>query len=137
MLVDRNIKHMNFEKIWLDYQANLKAFLYSRVSNRDDVDDLLQNIMIKIYQKSHTLKSESSVKSWLFNVANNTIIDHYRKQEKEKKLNFSDLWYEEDRVESVKNLANCIHPFILALPLNSAKLLTDIDINGQSQSCQF
>ena len=86
---------MDFEKIWLDYQASLKAFLHSRISNRDDVDDLLQNIMIKIYEKRHSVKSESSLKSWLFQVANNTIIDHYRKKQKEEGIKASDLWQEE------------------------------------------
>ena len=124
---------MNFEKIWLDYQASLKAFLHSRISNRDDVDDLLQNIMIKIYEKRHSVKSESSLKSWLFQVANNTIIGHYRKKQKEEGIKASDLWQEEAQTDSVLNLADCIHPFILALPSQSAKLLTEIDINGQSQ----
>jgi len=124
---------MEFEKIWLDYRAGLRAFLLNRMSNRDDVDDLLQNIMVKIYEKRHSVKSESSVKSWLFQVANNTLIDHYRSRQREKGLCSSDLWYEEAQADSASDLANCVRPFILALPSNSAKLLTDIDIEGQSQ----
>lgn len=124
---------MTFEKTWLQYQTNLKMFLHSRVSDPDDVDDLLQDIMIKIYENYHSVKSEANVKSWLFQVSYNTIIDYYRKKRKAKKMSASDLWYEDTKLDPLTGLAKCISPFISALPRECAKLLTDIDINGQSQ----
>ena len=41
---------MNIEQVWASYKASLKAFLHSCVANPDDVDDLLQEILIKVHQ---------------------------------------------------------------------------------------
>ncbi len=125
---------MNFEAIWSEYRASLKSFLHSRVSSPDDVDDLLQEIIIKIYKNLSTLKSDSSVKSWLFQVANHTIIDFYRKRAKlKKKLNNEELWYREKSDDIEQYLSQCVLPFINALSVESAELLREIDIKGQSQ----
>ena len=124
---------MNFHDIWTGYRSKLQLFLHSRVSDPVEVDDLLQNIMIKIYEHQHTLKSESSVRSWLFQVANNAIIDYYRKKGRIHELSADDLWYEKAQLDVKTGLADCVKPFIAALPGDSARLLTEIDINGRSQ----
>ena len=122
-----------FDDIWSQYRTNLKAFLHSRISDSDEVEDLLQIIFIKIYQKHHTVKSQDSLQSWLFQVANNTLIDYYRKNRNTSKLNENDLWQDTLNPQAEMDLSACIEPFIAALPANSAELLTQIDIKGQSQ----
>lgn len=124
---------MNFEEIWSEYRASLKLFLHSKISSPDEVDDLLQEILIKIYKNLSAVKSEGSVKSWLFQVANHTIIDFYRKRAKLNKLPSEELWYSEENDEVEQSLSQCVIPFINALSLESAELLTAIDLKGQSQ----
>jgi len=68
---------MNIEKIWLEYKTALQRFLHSKVSNEADVDDLLQEILIKTYSNLSTVKDQTSIKAWLFQIANHTIIDFY------------------------------------------------------------
>jgi len=124
---------MNIEDIWLEYQAALKRFLYAKISNEADVEDLLQEILIKSYHNLNELKSQKSVKSWLFQIANNTIIDHYRKKGRTQTTDLEDFLPIEEPQENKVNLSNCISPFINALPEEHARLLTAIDINNQSQ----
>ncbi len=124
---------MNIEKIWLQYRARLKAFLQSKVSNPDDVDDLLQEISIKTFAGLNQLRDHSKVQSWLFQTANRTIIDFYRQNGRERNLHPDDLWYQENDTETHHALERCVEPFIAALPPRTADLLTAIDIQGQSQ----
>ncbi|MEH6577820.1 MAG: RNA polymerase sigma factor SigZ [Amphritea sp.] len=129
---------MNIEDVWAEYRASLKAFLHSKVSDPDEVDDLLQDILIKTYGNLHTLKSASSVKSWLFQIANNVIIDFYRKRAKSRELSTGDisadnLWYGETNPDIRQALSRCVEPFIDALPYETGELLTAIDLHGQSQ----
>lgn len=129
---------MNLELVWSEYRASIKAFLYSRVADQADVDDLLQEILIKTYNNLHTLKSGSSVKSWLFQIASNVIIDFYRRRASTdarlRNLTAEDLWYTETEQGDVKQeLTACIIPFINALPDDVSQLLAAIDINGRSQ----
>ena len=124
---------MNLESIWQEYSTSLRGFLYSRVSNDADVEDLLQEVLIKTHQNLDTVKSSEKIRPWLFQLTNNTIIDFYRKKGRSKDISAADLWYADDDVVVEQALAQCVEPFIRALPKKSADLLLAIDIEGQSQ----
>jgi len=124
---------MNIEDIWSEYRDALNRFLHAKVSNEADVDDLLQDILIKTYNNLGTVKKQKSVKSWLFQIANNTIIDYYRSKGLVKALNAEDLLLIEKSQDNKIDLSSCISPFINALPDEHASLLTAIDLNNQSQ----
>jgi len=107
--------------------------LHSRVSNDEDVEDLLQEVLIKTHQNLDTVVNSEKIKPWLFQLTNNTIIDFYRKKGRARDVSAADLWYTEDSVVVEQALTQCVEPFIRALPKNSADLLIAIDIEGQSQ----
>ena len=123
---------MKIEEIWLEYRTALKRFLHAKVSNEADVDDLLQEILIKTHNSLATLKNQTSVKAWLFQIANHAIIDHYRQQGRGQE-NMTEPSSSAPSEESDVDLSHCILPFINALPSHDANLLTAIDINNQSQ----
>jgi RNA polymerase sigma-70 factor, ECF subfamily len=128
------VRIMKIETIWSEYQSSLKAFLHSKISNPSDVDDLLQEIILKTYSSLDTLKEEDSIKPWLFQIANRTIIDFYRKSSRHNNdLNTEDLWYGDNEHDVKTELSNCITPFIKALPADMAELINAIEIEGKSQ----
>lgn len=123
---------MNFEQIWINYRGALKGYLTNKISQPDEVDDLLQEILIKTYLKLDSLDSVANLKSWLFKIAHNTVIDYYRKFKPELVDELDAIFVEES--ESVQSeLTACILPFIQALPTENADLLMAIDINQVSQ----
>ena len=124
---------MKIEKVWGEYQVALKRFLLAKVSNEADVDDLLQEVLIKSYNNLHTIKDNGNVKSWLFQVANNTIIDFYRKNKRIKTLEEHGNWYAEEDSPTTSLLSDCILPFINELPEEQASLLKAVDIDNKSQ----
>lgn len=124
---------MNVETIWAEYQTSLKAFLYKNVNNPDDVEDLLQEILIKTYQNLRTIKEVSKIKPWLFQIAQHSIIDFYRSQGKAKALQDEELWYEQQTEELHQQLSQCVLPFINGLEEKDKQLLTAIEIDGVSQ----
>lgn len=121
------------ETIWSEYQSAIGRFLQSKVSDAADVDDLLQDILLKSYHSLHTLKSENSVKSWLFQIASHAIADFYRKRYRAERITADDLWYEQSIDEIKLGLSQCILPFIQVLPEENAILLEQIEIQGISQ----
>ena len=68
-----------FEEIVNQYQRDLVNFHYRFVGNRMESEDLAQETFIKAYKKFHTLKEPNKLKSWLFQIARNTVIDFFRK----------------------------------------------------------
>ncbi len=124
---------MEIEEIWSKYRNSLKAFLHSKISNPSDVDDLLQEILLKTYASLNTLKEKDSIKSWLFQIANRTVIDFYRKNGRPNDLNTEDLWYGDNEHDVKIELSNCVTPFINALPEDMAALISAIEIEGKPQ----
>ncbi len=68
-----------FEDIVNDYQRDLVNFHYRFVNNRMEAEDLAQETFIKAYKKFHTLNEPNKLKSWLFSIARNTVIDFFRR----------------------------------------------------------
>lgn len=124
---------MKLEEIWAEYRSALKAFLHSKINNAADVDDVLQDILIKTHKNLTTIRDQESIKSWLFQIANHTIIDYYRRNAKARELSENDLWFADEEIDIKMELSHCIDPFIQSLPDESAELLTAIDIEGVSQ----
>ena len=68
-----------FEEIVNQYQRDLVNFHYRFVGNRPEAEDLAQDTFIKAYKKFDTLKEPGKLKSWLFQIARNTVIDFFRR----------------------------------------------------------
>ncbi|GAD81262.1 RNA polymerase sigma factor SigZ [Vibrio ezurae] len=124
---------MNIETIWAQYQTSLKAFLHKNINNPDDVDDLLQEILIKTYRSLNTVKDVTKIKPWLFQIAQRSIIDFYRVQNKNLPPENEELWHEQPNQHLYDQLAECVLPFINALDEDDKQLLNAIEIEGVSQ----
>lgn len=72
------------EQLVKEYQPRLKRFICRWVSNKEDAEDVLQEVF---YQLVRTLGEEAvqigQLSAWLFRVARNTIISLGRKQHEE------------------------------------------------------
>lgn len=125
---------MTLETIWKEYRASLMAFLHSKISDGADVDDVLQEILIKTHQHLAKLHAEDSIKPWLFQIANHAIIDFYRRNGRLNELKQHELEVNGAELDAIKQaLSHCIAPFIQALSQDNAELLTAIDLNNTSQ----
>lgn len=58
--------------------------------NNEDVEDLLQEVFIKIYQKLNEYEEDLKFSSWAYRIAHNHIIDHFRKVNARPKTNTLD-----------------------------------------------
>lgn len=128
---------MNIEEIWNDYGNLLRGFLLSRVKNSDDAEDLLQEILIKTHKNMGSLKDPKKLKSWLFQIARNTLIDYYRKPYNSLSVESQLSERQEERPDEQEamrqELSQCIKPFIKNLPEKYGEVVDAIDIQGASQ----
>lgn len=139
MLMKSANPSLSLESLWAEYQQAIRAFLHSKVSNQDDVEDLQQEILLKTYQNLSSVKDVTSVKSWLFQLAHRTVIDFYRKRAREQReaneqgSEVQEQWFEQSEVDLEQEMAKCIKPFVAALPSQQAELIEAVDLNGESQ----
>lgn len=69
------------EQAWNAFQAPLKQFIRTRVSDESTAEDILQDIFLKIHQRIGTLKEVKKLESWIYQITRNAIIDYYRSKE--------------------------------------------------------
>lgn len=68
------------EQIWEEFSSELRSYILRRVSNPSQIDDILQDVFIKIHSNIDFLKEDTKIRSWIYQITRNTIIDFYRKQ---------------------------------------------------------
>ncbi|WP_238985080.1 sigma-70 family RNA polymerase sigma factor [Bacillus kwashiorkori] len=69
------------------YGDEVKRFVFTYVKNIADTEDVTQEVLILVYEKLHTFKGNSKLRSWLFAIAANKCKDYLRSwQGRNKKL---------------------------------------------------
>jgi RNA polymerase sigma factor (sigma-70 family) len=69
-------------------EPRLRNFIRRRVADRDDAEDILQDVFYRLVEANRLLMPIDHVTGWLFRVARNRIIDLFRKKRPE---NLSDI----------------------------------------------
>lgn len=71
-----------FQRFYDLYHHDLFQFLFYMVKNREQAEDLVQEVYIKVLQSFDRFEGRSSEKTWLFSVARHVAIDWFRKQKR-------------------------------------------------------
>ncbi|WP_345786088.1 RNA polymerase sigma factor SigZ [Rubellicoccus peritrichatus] len=121
------------KEIWNDYHAKLTTFIRGRVPS-DVVDDLLQDVFLKVHSKIHTLRDHRMLESWLYQVTRNLIYDYYRAKEYTetlpKEIEQTQL-PEEDSAQ--RELSQCLNSMITDLPTPYREAIQLSEIQRESQ----
>ncbi len=127
------------EDIWYEYHMKLTAFIKSRVGE-DVVSDLLQDVFVKIHTQIDSLKENTKLDSWVYQITRNTIIDYYRAKRPTEELPEWVRQSESDGGEIVrKELSLCLEPMVRELPdkYREAVLLSEIENKTQNEVAQI
>ena len=90
------VKKENLEELIAEYQPQLKSFIRKRVDNREDAEDILQDVWFQFIRTVDiALNPIEQISAWLYRVARNTIINHFtKKREDEMPVYQKDQGYE-------------------------------------------
>jgi RNA polymerase sigma-70 factor, ECF subfamily len=85
-----------FEELYEKYHHDIFNFLFYMVRNREQAEDLVQEVYIKVLRSYKRFKGESSEKTWLLSIARHVAIDFFRKQKSRRRKILGKLdWSEE------------------------------------------
>ncbi|MFA6024204.1 MAG: RNA polymerase sigma factor [Candidatus Gracilibacteria bacterium] len=69
-----------FSAHYQDLFPKIYSFIYYRVNDRQTAEDLTSQTFLKGFENfEHFDPTKASVKTWLYTIARNTLIDHFRK----------------------------------------------------------
>lgn len=73
-----NSESISTERIWEALSAQLRGFLLQRVSDEQIAEDLLQETFLRIHKGLSDVDDMKRITSWVFQIARNLVVDHYR-----------------------------------------------------------
>jgi RNA polymerase sigma-70 factor (ECF subfamily) len=114
--------------LWQEHRSRLRGYIAKRVRESDAVDDILQEVFLKASENLHSLKSRGSIAAWLYRIAANAIVDHYRSRRPWEELPV-DIAAPESERDYVVELAACLQPLIADMPepYRTALVLSEIE----------
>ena len=69
-----------YEKLLAPHRRRLRGYVYRMVGSAADAEDLVQDILLKAFERFSSLEDQAAFRSWLYQIATRTCIDHLRKQ---------------------------------------------------------
>ncbi len=120
--------------VWREYGVGLKYFIRRQVSDENLVEDILQDVLVKIQARLDSLRDPAKLKSWIYQICRHTITDHHRR--KKITAESPDNLSVETRIEEElfrRDLDSCIHEMVEKLPDKYRQAVILTAYNGLSQ----
>ncbi|WP_342395199.1 RNA polymerase sigma factor [Bacillus sp. T2.9-1] len=70
----------SIDELYRQYNQELIHFLIYLGVKKEEAEDLVQEVFIRVLKTKCSFKGESSERTWLYTIAKNIAIDHFRKQ---------------------------------------------------------
>ncbi len=75
-----------FEYIYHRYKVRLAASMLRLLKSTDLVDDLLQELFVRLWEHRESINPEQPIKAYLFRIAENLVYDTFRRLSKDRRL---------------------------------------------------
>jgi RNA polymerase sigma-70 factor, ECF subfamily len=122
------------QQIWQEYRAKLYRFVLGRVGDEAVAEEMVQDILARAYARRDTLRDNRKLRQWLYQIARNAIVDHYRKRRLVEEL--PDWLVDEEadaRDDAEKDLARCLTPLVEDLPSRYRQAVELSEFEGFTQ----
>lgn len=123
------------ERVWLRFGDGLRAFVARRVP-APEVDDVVQDVMLRIHRGIGGLRDESRVVGWVYRVARSAIVDHHRRRRLSEPLSNEPLSNEAAPIEPrdvATMVARWLVPLLQQLQDEQRQALELVELEGLSQ----
>jgi RNA polymerase sigma-70 factor (ECF subfamily) len=69
-----------FAMLYDEYYTPVFRYLYGRLRDKDQANDLAQTVFLKVYEALERVEANDTPLKYFFTVARNSLIDHWRKK---------------------------------------------------------
>lgn len=80
-----------YDELVRRYQGRIYNLVYNMTSNREDTEDLLQEVFVKAYASLRRFKGDSSFYTWLYRIAVNRTINFLKKRKRRTAMSLDDV----------------------------------------------
>ena len=117
------------------YQGKLFAYLYRLIGDKDEAEDLLQNVFIKAYRNIESYDTSRKFSSWIYRIAHNEAVNFIKRKSLKRFISIESITSAKDKLESAsaednaheswirKETSNEVDEAIKKLPLKYRQVL--------------
>jgi len=69
-----------FDRVFIKYFKNLHAYAFKLINDRDNAEEMVQNVFCRIWEKKHLLKIDGYLKSFLYRAVHNECLNFIKHQ---------------------------------------------------------
>jgi RNA polymerase sigma-70 factor, ECF subfamily len=138
MLMSRTFAPAATEVVWREFHDRLRAFVSRRVSQPADVEDILQEVFIRIHRGIDSIQQRDRLPAWVFQITRNAIIDHYRSravhpETAPEQIDTPAPVADGQDLQGLAELSTCMEPMIAALPEPYREAIRSTELGGLTQ----
>lgn len=127
--------------IWQQVHEGLRAFIARRVESDAGIEDILQDVFVRVHRRLDQLQNPERLTSWVYQITRHAIIDYYRapgRRELPAGLaeEFETDWAgaaSEAESTAKTELSGCLRPMIATLPEEYRQAITLVELEGLTQ----
>jgi RNA polymerase sigma-70 factor (ECF subfamily) len=123
---------------WKELERYLRPYLARRVASPADIDDLLQDIFVRMHQGLASLRDDERFGGWVYRIANSAIVDRARRQARSPQAVLHDDVQVEGLADTAAeqlqaDLGECVALFVSRLPSPYREAITLTELEGLTQ----
>jgi RNA polymerase sigma-70 factor (ECF subfamily) len=120
---------------WAELEDRLRPFIQKRVAGEADAEDVLQEVLLRVYRGIGRLEEEERFDAWMYRIARNAITDHLRSRQKHPIAadGHEPIAIEEEEADVARDLAQCLSGFVGMLPSPYREAITLTELEGRTQ----
>ena len=115
---------LSTDTVWTELYWNIRGFVARRVRQPADVDDIVQQVFLRVHQALPTLRDADRLHAWIYQTTRRTIVDHYRAPAQRREVpagtaldvlpeeQQEDFAPDEGENSALRELAGCLKPLI-------------------------
>lgn len=129
---------VSFEELVNAHKVRVFNTAISFLQNKQDAEDLTQEVFMEVYRSLHKFKGESTVSTWIYRITVNKSLDHLRKKDRKKRFGFITSLFNKESGELNLDASHFDHPGILMEKKElSRSLFAAIDSLSENQKTAF
>jgi RNA polymerase sigma-70 factor (ECF subfamily) len=133
--------HSEARGAWKEIEARLRPYVARRVASRADVDDILQEVFVRVHAGLASLRDGERFGGWVYQIATHAIADQGRKRARDpiaRSVPLPESGSEDVGADAAAllqaELGACVALFVARLPSPYREALTLTDLQGLKQS---
>jgi RNA polymerase sigma-70 factor (ECF subfamily) len=138
MPMNRTFSPAATEAVWREFHDRLRAFVSRRVPQSADVEDVLQEVFMRVHRGIGSIQQRDRLPAWVFQIARNAIIDHYRSgavhaETAPEEIDTPAPIADGEDLQGLAELSTCMEPMIAALPESYRDAIRSTELDGLTQ----